>query len=162
LSQTIGIHAASAPRVLVVPCAAPGDMSRSGSSGGDPPFGGLKVLVVEDETVVSLVIDEMLKALGCSVVWHASGVNDALAILRRRRPDVGLLDVYLAGELAYPIARWLDSEKVPFVLTTGYGRRHILDHWAGRPIIQKPHTLAKLRAKLELALGRVPTTAPEA
>jgi DNA-binding response OmpR family regulator len=109
---------------------------------------------VEDETVVSLVIDDMLKALGCSVIWHASGVTDALAILRESRPDVALLDVYLAGELAYPIARWLDSEKVPFVLTTGYGRRQILGHWAGRPTIQKPYTVPKLRAKLELALGR--------
>jgi CheY-like chemotaxis protein len=129
-------------------------MSKSGSSEADPPFAGLKVLVVEDETVVSLVIDDMLKALGCAVIWHASGVTDALTILRDRKPDVALLDVYLAGELAYPIARWLDSEKVPFVLTTGYGRRQILGHWAERPTIQKPYTVPKLRAKLELALGR--------
>jgi DNA-binding response OmpR family regulator len=129
-------------------------MSKSRSSESDPPFPGLKVLVVEDETAVSLALDEMLKTLGCAAIWHASGVTDALTILRARRPDAALLDVYLAGELAYPIARWLDSEKVPFILTTGYGRRQILGHWAERPIIQKPYTVAKLRSKLELALGR--------
>lgn len=115
---------------------------------------GLKVLVVEDQPVLAMTLEEMLKAIGCSVVWHASGVTDALTMMRNHRPDCAVVDLYLAGELAYPIARWLDSERIPFVFLKGYGRRTILGDWASRPAIQKPFSVRALQAKLEAALDQ--------
>jgi len=113
---------------------------------------GVKVLVVEDEPVLAMKLEEMLRAIGCSVVWHASGVTEALAMMRDHRPDCAVLDLYLAGEMAYPIARWLDSEKIPFVFAKGYGRRTILGDWASRPAIQKPFKFRALQSKLIAAL----------
>ena len=96
---------------------------------------GLKVLVVEDEPVLAMKLEEMLKAIGCAVVWHATGVTEALTMMRQHRPDCAVLDLYLTGEMAYPIARWLESERIPFVFAKGYGRRTILGDWASRPAI---------------------------
>lgn len=120
----------------------------------DPHFKGLKVLVVQDQPLISLQLERMLKSLGCSAVWHAGGITEALAVMREHRPNAAILELYLAGELAYPIARWLDAEKIPFVFTTGYGRRKILGHWASRPAIQKPFTMKALRTKLASALDQ--------
>jgi CheY-like chemotaxis protein len=113
---------------------------------------GLKVLVVEDQPIMAMTLEEMLRAIGCSVVWHASGVTDALAMMRSQRPDCAVVDLYLSGELAYPIARWLAAEGIPFVFLKGYGRRTILGDWASRPAIQKPFSVRSLQAKLEAAL----------
>jgi DNA-binding response OmpR family regulator len=115
---------------------------------------GAKVLVVEDEPVIAMALEQMLKTIGCSVVWHANGVTEALAMMRDHRPDCAVLDLYLAGELAYPIARWLDAERIPFVFAKGYGRRTILGEWASRPAIQKPFSVRALQAKLEAALDQ--------
>jgi CheY-like chemotaxis protein len=116
-------------------------------------FAGFRVLVVEDEFLIALMIEDMLTELGCAQVWQASGVSDALALLRVRRPDAAVLDVNLAGEPAYPIAEQLEARNIPFIFTTGYGRQGMPDPWTRRPIIQKPFTAADLRAMLESALG---------
>ena len=115
---------------------------------------GLKVLVVENEPVIAMAIEDMLKAIGCSVVWHANGVPEALEMMRDHRPDCAILDLHLAGELAYPIARWLATERIPFVFAKGYGRRKILEPWTSRPAIQKPFSIQSLRTKLTEALDQ--------
>jgi CheY-like chemotaxis protein len=115
---------------------------------------GLKVLVVEDQPIMAMTLEEMLRAIGCADVWHASGVTDALATMRSHRPDCAVVDLYLSGELAYPVARWLASEGIPFVFLKGYGRRTILGDWASRPAIQKPFSVRSLQAKLEAALDQ--------
>lgn len=112
---------------------------------------GLTVMVVEDETIVSFLVEDMLTELGCAQVLHASGVTEALALLQERHPDAAVLDVNLAGEFAYPIAEVLDASGVPFIFATGYGRSGIPAHWAPRPVIQKPFDAATLAA----ALGQV-------
>ena len=82
-------------------------------SGADPTaagsrFQGVDVLLVEDETIVSFLIEDMLTELGCTSVRHASGVSEALAILDGHRPDVAILDVNLAGEMGYAVAERLE------------------------------------------------------
>ena len=122
-----------------------------------PPSGaglhGLSVLVVEDETIVSLLVESMLMDLGCKDVWYASSVDEALDILAERTPDAAVLDVNLAGETAYPIAGQLAAAEVPFVFATGYGASGILVDWAGRPVIQKPFQSDTLASALQAALG---------
>lgn len=114
---------------------------------------GLSVLVVEDETIVSLLVESMLMDLGCKDVWYASSVEEALAILAERTPDAAVLDVNLDGETAYPIACQLAAAEVPFVFATGYGASGISDEWAGRPVIQKPFQSDMLAFALQAALG---------
>lgn len=114
---------------------------------------GLTVLVVEDEVIVSLLVESMLMDFGCKDVCYASRVEEALAILAERTPDAAVLDVNLDGETVYPIARKLDAAEVPFVFATGYGAGGITDEWAGRPVIQKPFQSDTLASALTAALA---------
>lgn len=114
---------------------------------------GLSVLVVEDEVIVSILVESMLQDLGCGDVWYASGVDEALGILARRTPDAAVLDINLAGEPAYPVARQLASAAVPFVFASGYGADGIHKDWAGHPVIQKPFHCDMLACALATALG---------
>lgn len=128
-------------------------MIRSDTTGCALELDGLSVLVVEDETVVSLLIESMLQDLGCGDIWYASGVRDALDLLARRTPDAAVLDVNLAGEPAYPVARHLARAAVPFIFATGYGASGIHEEWSGRPVIQKPFRCDMLACALAAALG---------
>ena len=128
-------------------------MTDTGTPTSGAALHGLSVLVVEDETIVSLLVESMLTDLGCKDVWYASSVEEALVILAERTPDAAVLDVNLDGETAYPIARHLDAAEVPFVFATGYGASGISDEWAGRPVIQKPFQSDTLASALRSALG---------
>ena len=117
------------------------------------PLSGLKILVVEDETMLFFLAEDMLTELGCAGVLHATRVKDALALLASERPDVAMLDVNLAGEQAYPIAERLAAIDVPFVFATGYGSEGIPPNWASRPVVQKPFTLDMLGRAIGAALA---------
>lgn len=126
-------------------------------SNADPqtlrPLQGLRILVVEDETMLFFLAEDMLTELGCSAVLHACRVKDALALISRERPDVAMLDVNLGGEQAYPIAEKLAAANVPFVFATGYGSEGILPNWANRPVVQKPFTLDMLGRAITAAIA---------
>ena len=109
---------------------------------------GLTVLLVEDETLISFLIEDMLQQLGCSHVWHATAVSQALTIVGERRPDVAVLDVNLGGEPVYPVVERLAAAEIPFIFATGYGRTGLPQQWNGRPVIQKPFALEALAAAL--------------
>jgi len=113
---------------------------------------GLSVLVVEDESIVSMMVENMLTDLGCADVWYASGVSEALEILAERAPDAAVLDVNLAGEQVYPVARRLAAEAIPFIFATGYGASGIEREWGARPVIQKPFHSDALASALATAL----------
>lgn len=117
------------------------------------PFDGLKVLVVEDEAILFLLVEDMLTELGCAEAWHATTVDDALALLDERRPDAAMLDVNLRGEPAYSIANRLHEAHIPFVFVTGYGQSGIPGQWSSRPVIQKPFELETLASALRSVLG---------
>lgn len=116
---------------------------------------GYRLLVVEDETILSFMVEEMLGELGCSEVWHAASVRDAFAILDQRKPDAAVLDVNLGGEYAFPVAERLQAASVPFIFATGYGRMADLEKWAV-PVIQKPFALETLAGALAKVIDAQP------
>jgi CheY-like chemotaxis protein len=115
---------------------------------------GLKILVVEDETLVAFLIEDMLAELGCAAVWHASAVGEALSLIGERQPDAAILDVNLGTETVYPVASRLDAARIPFVFATGYGRKGLPGEWVRRPVVQKPFAAETLAAALVNALVR--------
>jgi CheY-like chemotaxis protein len=117
-------------------------------------FAGVRILLVEDETIVSFLIEDMLKELGCANVWHASGVDQAIAILSNRQPDAAVLDVNLAGQPGYAVAEHLEAAGIPFLFATGYGPCGIPQQWASKPTIQKPFRYQTLASALASLLGR--------
>jgi CheY-like chemotaxis protein len=121
---------------------------------GQTPLHGLQALVVEDETIVAFLIEDMLTELGCSTVRLANTVNAALAILAEHRPDIAVLDVNLSGADAYVVAERLAADKIPFVFATGYGRDGISERWADQAVVQKPFQFVTLEKALQAALKK--------
>jgi len=114
---------------------------------------GLKVLIVEDETVVSFLAEDMLFDLGAAEIAHAADVSEALATADRFRPDIALLDVNLKGFRVFPVAQRLSDLGAPFVFATGYCLGEIPEEWADRPVVEKPYDEAMLRRALGEAMA---------
>ena len=122
----------------------------------DSPLAGLRILVVEDETLVAMLLEDMLGDLGCEVVATASRVPQAVEIARDVAQvfDVAILDVNVAGETITPVAQALSDRATPFVFATGYGESGVPEAFRGRPTLQKPFGMADVEARLREATGR--------
>ena len=99
---------------------------------------GNRVMIVEDEALVAMVVAESLTELGYSVVGPYSRASAAMAAIKEDEIDVAILDVNLGGELVYPLAEALTMRAVPFIFVTGYGAESIDRRFANVPILQKP------------------------
>jgi CheY-like chemotaxis protein len=112
---------------------------------------GKRVLLVEDEPIVSMVAEDILQDLGAEVVGPAAHLDEALALARAERVDLALLDVNLNGRMSSPVAEALRARSIPYVFATGYdaapGNGLDLD----APVVQKPYT----QDDIEAVLGRL-------
>jgi len=99
---------------------------------------GLRVLVVEDEMMVSMLIEDMLSDLGCVVVGPASRLEEALDLAKASELDCAVLDVNLGGQPIFPLADLLRERGRPFAFATGYGDAGLRDVDKGTPVLQKP------------------------
>lgn len=115
---------------------------------------GRRVLVVEDESLVAMLLETILEDMGCLPVGPASTVDEGLQLVSGDAPlDAALLDVNVAGRQVFPIAEALKARGVPFVFSTGYGEGGLPDEWRGQPTLQKPFTEAAVRDALMKAMG---------
>lgn len=113
----------------------------------------VRVLLVEDEAMVAMMIEDMLCDLGCQVVGPAARVASALALVDAETVDIAVLDVNLGGERVFPVADALTARGVPYVFSTGYGRAGLDGGHGDRPVLQKPYSAAKLASALTQALS---------
>lgn len=86
-----------------------------------PDLAGKRVLVVEDEVLVAMLVEDLLEEAGCIVVGPFAQVGEALAAAGTETVDVALLDVNVRGEQVFPVAYQLERRGVPFLFLTGYG-----------------------------------------
>ena len=115
---------------------------------------GRRILVVEDESLVAMLLETILSDMGCTVICPESNVGDGLRVVTGETDlDAALLDVNVAGQEVFPIAEALKARGVPFVFSTGYGEGGLPDEWRGNPTIQKPFTEAAVRDALMKAMG---------
>ena len=118
------------------------------------PLSGRRVLLVEDEALVAMLLETILEDMGCVPVGPAGTVEEGLAMVADPAPlDAALLDVNLAGHQVFPIAEALKARGVPFVFSTGYGESGLPDEWRGHATVQKPFTESAIRAALMKAMG---------
>lgn len=110
---------------------------------------GLRVLVVEDEMMVSMLIEDMLGDLGCQVVGPAARLEEALALAQTADLDCAVLDVNLGGESTFPVADLLREKGAPFAFATGYGDAGLREIDRASPVLQKPFREIDLRRVLE-------------
>ena len=99
---------------------------------------GLRVLVVEDEMLVSMLVEDMLTDFGCSVVGPAPDLDVAMALALGAEIDAALLDVNVAGQAIFPVADALKARGVPFAFASGYGAAGVEGDHRGAPVLQKP------------------------
>jgi len=125
------------------------DVTDSVTSDGD--LNGLRILVVEDEAAISLLLEDMLLDFGCEVIGPAARLSAALEAVAREQVDLAILDVNVAGEPIYPVAEALAQRSIPFVFSTGYGSAGIRDSFRDRPVLQKPFAQNDLKQKLIMA-----------
>jgi len=117
-------------------------------------FAGRRVLIVEDESLVAMLLETILEDMGCVPVGPAATVDEGLQMVTGgEHIDAALLDVNVAGKQVFPIAQALKDRGVPFVFSTGYGEGGLPDEWRGQPTLQKPFTEAAVRDALMNAMG---------
>lgn len=82
---------------------------------------GRRVLLVEDEMLIAMVIEAALEDEGVTVVGPFGRLAQAIDAAGREQVDAALLDVNLAGQYVYPVADILEQRGIPFLFLTGYG-----------------------------------------
>jgi len=119
---------------------ADGLAQRSGGNGAGPIEMGprKRILLVEDETLIAMVMEQTLREFDLDVVGPFGTVHEALEAIEYEALDAAILDINLGGEMAYPIARLLQGRKVPFVFMTGYGSETIAAPFSSVQVFQKP------------------------
>jgi two-component sensor histidine kinase/CheY-like chemotaxis protein len=108
-----------------------------------------RVLLVEDEPLVSMMLADMLSAFGHKVDGPYSRFSDAILAAKSNNLQAGILDVNLGGEKTYAVADILANRKIPFAFVTGYGPDTIVSEFSHAPVLQKPIEAAKLHALLQ-------------
>ena len=99
---------------------------------------GRRILLVEDELLVAMMLEDVLRPEGCVLLGPFPRVEPALKAAREKRLDAAVLDINLAGERVDPIAKALVERKIPFVFTTGYDRGMLPAGYASGPPWRSP------------------------
>ncbi len=105
---------------------------------------GLRVLVVEDDMMVSMLMEDMLADLGCVLIGPAARLDEAVALLSRSDPDCAILDVNLGGVSVFPVADLLRDRGLPYAFASGYAEVGLRPSDSAAPLLQKPFAEADL------------------
>jgi DNA-binding response OmpR family regulator len=119
---------------------------------------GRRILVIEDEVLIGMLLEDMLTDLGYEIVGTASRVEEAKALAAAADCDLAILDVNLNGQEVYPVAEILAARGIAFLFATGYGERGLPAAFQGRPTLQKPFQIEMLQEQLR----NLDTAAPKA
>jgi CheY-like chemotaxis protein len=110
--------------------------------------GGRRILVVEDEFLIRMLLEDMLADLNYELAGVAGRVDEAADLAQKLDLDLAILDVNLDGHDVYPVADILAQRGVPFIFVTGYGGHGLPDAYRRRPTLQKPFQLEELEKAL--------------
>jgi len=121
-----------------------------------------RVLIVEDEALVAMLLEDMLVDAGYTIAGTVSAIAQALEFVAASAADfdVAILDVNLRGQPIFPVAEALAETAKPFVFATGYGAGSLPETWRGRPTLQKPFGAGDVERVLATALAASAATAP--
>jgi len=116
------------------------------------PAGGKRILVVEDELMIRMLLEDMLTDLGHTLAGEAGRIDEALALAKQGDFDVAILDVNLNGQPISPVVEVLVARGLPFVFATGYGPRGVPEPYRQTPTLQKPFQSEALARAIEAAI----------
>ena len=118
------------------------------------PGSGKRVLVVEDELMIRMLLEGMLTDLGHTVAAEAGSIEEALKLADEGEFDVAVLDVNLNNEPITPVVEVLIRRGVPFIFASGYGQRGVPEPYRQNPTLQKPFQVEALAQTIDSALAK--------
>ncbi len=116
-----------------------------------------RVLVVEDEMLVAMLIEDAITDLGHQVVGPAMRLETALDAATNETFDFAILDINLAGKQSFPVADALTARGTPFIFASGYGRAGLAEPYRDASVLQKPFSPEQLASVLGKVLLRQET-----
>jgi DNA-binding response OmpR family regulator len=124
------------------------------------PARKLRVLLVEDEPLIGMLIEDIVVELGFEMVGPAARLDAALAAAREAALDLAILDISLADGQTFPVAAVLREREIPFLFVSGYGEKGLVAPFEGCIMVQKPFEERQLAEAISRALaGRMPPAA---
>jgi CheY-like chemotaxis protein len=112
-----------------------------------------RVLVVEDDSLVAMLIEDIVADLGHEVVGSATRLEEALDLARTASFDAAILDVNLAGRRSFPVADVLKARGIPFIFATGYDTEGLEEGYRDAVTLHKPFQAEDVKAALAKLMG---------
>ena len=116
-----------------------------------------RVLVVEDELMIRMLLEGMLTDIGHSMVAEAGRIEEALTLAKEAEFDIAVLDVNLHGKPITPVVEVLVARGLPFVFASGFGQQGVPEPYRDSPTLQKPFQSEALAKAIEQAAAKAAT-----
>ncbi|PZM14645.1 response regulator [Rhizobium tubonense] len=113
----------------------------------------IRILIVEDEALVAMLLEDLLTEMGHEVVGPAFRIDEALKLARQAELDIAILDVNLSGNQSFPVADILRQRNIPFMFATGYGAEGFRDGYRNEVTLRKPYELGDLERAIATVLS---------
>ncbi len=120
------------------------------------PNSPIRILLVEDEAAIAMLIEDMVADIGGELVATATRLDDAMAQASEREIDFAILDLNLGGMLTYPVADLRRQRGIPFVFATGYGAGGLAKGYENETALEKPFTTSTLERVMKQTLALKP------
>lgn len=114
----------------------------------------LHVLVIEDEPLISMVVEFAIEQLGHDMVGPFARLDEAIAAAGRDDYDCAVVDVNIVGGASYAVAKLLVDKQRPFFLASGYGDWALPENLRNQPRLVKPYTGQQLDTELQRLFDR--------
>lgn len=114
-----------------------------------------RVLVVEDEYFIRMLLEDMLADIGYTVTAAVGTIDEATECAGKDDFDAAILDVNLDGYDIFPVADILTKRHRPFIFVTGYGQSSLPAKYRDQPTLQKPFQAEQLKTALTGLLAPV-------
>lgn len=111
---------------------------------------GCRVLVVEDEVLIGMVLEDILDMLGCVLTGSAATMDEAWRLVEAHEFDVAILDVNIGSDPIFPLADAVRERGIPVIFATGSLPDSLPERFSDCPVLEKPYVYAGV----ETALGR--------
>lgn len=127
----------------------------------EPALAPLRVLVVEDEPLVAIMLEDALQDFGYQVVGPVENLKAAIQLAGSERLDAAVLDINIDGTISDAVADRLMTRGIPFLLVSGYTRDLGL-RFGNVPLLRKPFTTADLHRAVAALVDRAAHPGAEA
>jgi CheY-like chemotaxis protein len=115
-----------------------------------------RVLLVEDQAAVSMLMEDMLLDLGVEIVGPTSKLEAAMELARTAQMEAAVLDINVRGAFSYPVADVLQDRGVSVIFATGYNTSVLPERFRGTSVLLKPFDERQFAAAVQAALADSP------